>query len=134
VSPFETTVGVRYRDLDTMGHVNNAVYATYMETARTEFFREVLDIDVAAVGGVVVASLSLEFHAPLTGTGPVTVSLWVPEMGETSCTFAYEIRRDDRRVADGETTLVTLDDAGEPTPLPESVRTAIGEYREPPES
>jgi len=134
VSPFETTVGVRYRDLDTMGHVNNAVYATYMETARTEFFREVLDINVAEVGGVVVASLSLEFHAPLTGTGPVTVSLWVPEMGETSCTFAYEIRRDDRRVADGETTLVTLDDAGEPTPLPESVRTAIGEYREPPES
>ena len=134
MSPFETTVGVRYRDLDTMGHVNNAVYATYMETARTEFFREVLDIDVAEVGGVVVASLSLEFHAPLTGTGPVTVSLWVPEVGETSCTFAYEISRDGHQVADGETTLVTLDETGEPTPLPDRVRTAIEEYREPPES
>ena len=134
MSPFETTVGVRYRDLDTMGHVNNAVYATYLETARTEFFREVLDIDVAEVGGVVVASLSLEFHAPLTGTGPVTVSLWVPEVGETSCTFAYAISRDGRRVAEGETTLVTLDETGEPAPLPDRVRTTIEEYGEPPES
>jgi Predicted thioesterase len=134
VSPFETTVTVRYRDLDPMGHVNNAVYATYLETARTEFLREVLGVDVVDAGGVVVASLSVEFHAPLTGTGPVTVSLWVPEVGETSCVFAYELRRDDHRVADGETTLVTLDEAGEPAPLPERFRTVLGEYREPPES
>ena len=134
MSPFETTVAVRYRDLDPMGHVNNAVYATYLETARTEFLREVLDIDVAEAGGVVVASLSVEFHAPLTGTGPVTAFVWVPEIGETSCTFAYELRRDGRRVADGETTLVTLDETGEPASLPDEIRAALAEYREPPES
>ena len=39
---FETTIGVRYRDIDAMGHVNNAVYATYLEQARVRYVDHVL--------------------------------------------------------------------------------------------
>jgi acyl-CoA thioester hydrolase len=35
-------VPVRYDDLDTYGHVNNATVATYCEEARIDYFREVL--------------------------------------------------------------------------------------------
>ncbi|MEZ3142395.1 acyl-CoA thioesterase [Halobaculum sp. MBLA0143] len=133
MSPFETTVAVRYRDLDPMGHVNNAVYASYLETARNDFFREAVGVELSEADAV-LASLSLEFHAPLAGTDPVTVLVWTPETGETSCTFAYEVRRDGRTVAEGETVLVTVGADGEPAALPDRLRTAAADYADPPES
>ncbi|MFC7195480.1 acyl-CoA thioesterase [Halosimplex aquaticum] len=39
---FEHEVDVRYRDLDTFGHVNNVVYGTYCEQARVAYIEEVL--------------------------------------------------------------------------------------------
>jgi len=42
VNTYTTEIDVRFRDIDAMGHVNNAVYATYIEQARTEYFRDVL--------------------------------------------------------------------------------------------
>jgi acyl-CoA thioester hydrolase len=42
---------VRYRDLDTWNHVNNAVYATYLEQARIDYLDSVrADGEVAATG------------------------------------------------------------------------------------
>ncbi|MFB6177690.1 MAG: acyl-CoA thioesterase [Halobaculum sp.] len=133
MSPFETTVSVRYRDLDPMGHVNNAVYATYLEAARNDFFRDVLGTELAD-SDAVLASLSLEFGAPIRSDDDVTVAVWIPEVGETSCTLAYEIRADGDRAATGETVMVTLDEAGDPTPLPDRLRTAAADYAEPPAS
>jgi acyl-CoA thioester hydrolase len=130
--PFETTVSVRYRDLDPMGHVNNAVYASYLESARNDFFRDVLGEELADTDAV-LASLSLDFAAPIQSGDDVTVAVWIPEVGETSCTFAYEVRANGDRAATGETVLVTLDDAGEPIPLPERLRTTAADYAEPPE-
>lgn len=37
---FSTTFEVRWRDLDAMGHVNNAVYFTYLEQTRVHYLRE----------------------------------------------------------------------------------------------
>jgi acyl-CoA thioester hydrolase len=42
--PFQTPIEVIFRDVDAMGHVNNAVYFTYLETARTRFFFQGLSI------------------------------------------------------------------------------------------
>jgi len=47
VNTYTTDIDVRFRDIDAMGHVNNAVYATYIEQARTEYFRDVLDADLS---------------------------------------------------------------------------------------
>ena len=38
---FSTPIKIRFRDLDAFGHVNNAVYFTYMEVARTDYFTHV---------------------------------------------------------------------------------------------
>jgi acyl-CoA thioester hydrolase len=132
VSPFETTVDVRYRDLDPMGHVNNAVYATMLESARNDFFREAVGVDLADTDAV-LASLAVEFHAPIEGTGPVTVLVWASAVGETSCTFAYEVRADGRTAAEGETVLVALGDDGDPVSLPDRLREALAAYTDPPE-
>lgn len=119
---FETTVPVRYRDLDPMGHVNNAVYATYFEEVRTAFFREEVGIDLAD-SRAALASLSIEFRAPIEGTGAVRAVLDVTDVGTTSLTFGYELHYEGDLVAEGETVQVAIGEDG-PEPLPDAVRAA----------
>ncbi|MFC6795696.1 acyl-CoA thioesterase [Halobaculum halobium] len=97
---FETTVPVRYRDLDPMGHVNNAVYATYFEEVRTAFFSEEVGVDLAD-SRAALASLSIDFRAPIEGTGAVRAAVDVQDVGTTSLTFGYELHFEDRLVAEG---------------------------------
>jgi acyl-CoA thioester hydrolase len=123
---FETTVPVRYRDLDPMGHVNNAVYATYLEEVRTAFFREEVGVDLAD-SQAALASLDIDFRAPIQGTGTVRASLEVTNVGTTSLTFGYELHHDGRLVAEGETVQVALGKEG-PEPLPDAVREAADRH------
>ena len=41
LSPFRVAIETRFRDLDAIGHVNNAVYLTYVETARVGYWLQV---------------------------------------------------------------------------------------------
>ncbi|WP_073307043.1 acyl-CoA thioesterase [Halobaculum gomorrense] len=123
---FETTVPVRYRDLDPMSHVNNAVYATYFEEVRTAFFREEVGIELAD-SRAALASLDIDFRAPIEGTGAVRAALEVIEVGTTSLTFGYRLHHDGRLVAEGETVQVALGEDG-PEPLPDAVREAADRH------
>ncbi|ESP89341.1 acyl-CoA thioesterase [Candidatus Halobonum tyrrellensis] len=125
---FETTVRPRYRDLDTMGHVNNAVYATYVEQARIDFFREEVGRKLEE-SRAVLASLSIEFERPVDSLDDVTVSLDVTDVGSSSVTFAYDLRAGGERVATAESVQVALDDDGRPTPLDDGLREAFERHR-----
>ena len=54
---------VRFRDLDSMGHVNNAVYLTYLEEARIAFLRP----PGADVADMILARVEIDFRAPVDG-------------------------------------------------------------------
>ena len=64
---FQTTIPVRFRDIDAMGHVNNAVYATYLEQARADYHREIIGESLADVNTVLV-SLAIDFKRPIART------------------------------------------------------------------
>lgn len=122
---FEVPIQVRYRDIDHMNHVNNAVYATYTEQARTEYFAEVVDADLTDLG-VVIASLSIDFRRPITLDQDVVVALSVPRLGESSIPMDYEIRADGEVAATAETVMVAVDPSTRQSrPLPESWREPI---------
>ena len=40
--PVKIAIQIRWRDLDALGHVNNAVYLTYFELARLTYIRALL--------------------------------------------------------------------------------------------
>jgi acyl-CoA thioester hydrolase len=125
-TPFEHEVTVRYRDLDTYGHVNNAVFATYLEEARTAWIEATLDVDEMAAFSTVLASLDLEFLQPVTARGPLTIEVTVTDVGTSSFTLRYRVRHGDEIVAEGESTQVHIDrETGESKPLPEDWRTQI---------
>lgn len=118
-------IDVRYRDLDTVGHVNNAVYATYLEEARSVYFDRVYSgtYDEAPF---VLASLDLSFKRPITGEDRPTVGIRTTNIGRTSLELQYDIDVDGSTAAEGSTTIVFIDpETGESTTIPAEIRQNI---------
>lgn len=114
---FETIIPVRFQDFDVMGHVNNAVYATYLQEARTRYISEALEIPTQEIN-FVLAHLEIDFLAPIQEAAEVTVAVGVSDVGEKSVTMTYQVRDDGTTYATAETVLVTLDPVTErPTEL-----------------
>jgi len=128
---FSTTVEVRWRDLDPMGHVNNAVYFTYLEQARTHYMREVgLLPDAPSDVGFILAEASCQFKAPLQLGERVTIHTRVSQLRNSSFIFEYRAEADDGRlVATARTVQVCYDyQAQRSVPVPDEWREAIITY------
>lgn len=123
----EVTLPVRYRDIDALGHVNNAVYVTYVEQARVEYVREVF-AETPLDPGFVVAHVSVDYERPIELEDRVVVGLGVTDIGTTSVTMAHEIRAGGELAATAETVLVTRDDSGRPRPVPDTWRERIAAH------
>ncbi|NPB04532.1 MAG: acyl-CoA thioesterase [Thermotogae bacterium] len=84
-----TKLVVMYRDVDTLGHVNNAVYLSYIEHARVEMFREFYE----KYGNFhfVIARVEIDYLHPLYLLDEVEVVAWVERIGTTSFTLGYEV-------------------------------------------
>lgn len=79
---FEHQVSVRWRDTDALGHVNNAVYLTYLEEARDAFYLRVLGDPI-----YVVVRLEIDFRAELRHADrSVRAEIAVAGVGTTSLT------------------------------------------------
>ena len=89
---FTVEIPVRFRDIDGMGHVNNAVYFTYMEQARAEWFRTRMRIRSVDKFGFILAHASCDFKAPIGLGETVVVVVTLTQLGDSSFHFAYELR------------------------------------------
>lgn len=58
-------IQIRFSDVDMLQHVNNAIYATYMELGRIRFFDEIISGHNWRETGIIVASLTIDFIAPI---------------------------------------------------------------------
>jgi acyl-CoA thioester hydrolase len=107
---FSVELPVQFRDIDVMGHVNNATYFQYMETARVELARKLGQVRERFRGSFIVASARCEFKKPIRDERRITVSVWVSRTGDRSWDFDYSIGGP-RRVeyAVGRTTQVAYD-------------------------
>ena len=120
-------IHIRWRDLDVFGHVNNSVYITYLEEARTGWLREALAL-AEMRWHVVVARMTIDFRRPLRlSDGTVTAMCTLERMGTSSFTVREELRKlDGTLVAEAETVLVAVEgDSGEPRPLTPDERDAL---------
>ncbi|MDS0299033.1 acyl-CoA thioesterase [Halogeometricum sp. S1BR25-6] len=125
---YESELQVRFRDLDPLGHVNNAVYASYCEQARIEFFREAFDMEEV---NTVLANIEIDYRRPIEGLGELTVALDVTDIGNSSFEMSYELRFEEEVVATASTVLVVLDpETSEPTRVPDEWREAVADLRE----
>jgi acyl-CoA thioester hydrolase len=110
---------VRFRDVDAMGHVNNAVYLTYIEDARIAFLRPI----GADVPEMILARAEIDFRAPLAEGDEVQIGVRPLRVGTKSFELAYELRVGDRLAAEAKTVIVSYDyTAGRPVAVPDHWR------------
>ena len=117
---------VAFRDLDGLGHVNNAVYLSYVESARLAYMQEVLGpLELEELG--IVADVKISFRSPAALGETLEVGHRVSRVGETSLVFDFEVRGGDGRlVAEGSTVHVAFDyGVQRPVPVPEEWRRLI---------
>jgi acyl-CoA thioester hydrolase len=107
---FSIELPVQFRDIDVMGHVNNATYLQYMETARVELARKLGQVTRGFRAGFIIASARVEFKKPIRDERRITVSVWVSRIGVRSWDLEYSIHGPKRvEYAVGRTTQVAYD-------------------------
>jgi acyl-CoA thioester hydrolase len=121
---------VAFRDLDVFGHVNNAVYLTYIENARIGYAQDVLGIDSLDGLLLIVASVKIDFRSRANLGETLEVGARVSKVGTKSFDLDHEVRGPDGRlVAEAWTTLVAFDYGNDRTmPLPAEWRERIESY------
>lgn len=125
---FSTEIEVRWRDLDALNHVNNAVYFTYLEQARVRYLRELGIVPDTPSGiGFILAEASCQFKSPLALGECVTVHIRVSEVRHSSFVFEYRMEGEDRRLAaEARSAQVCYDyEAKHPIPIPAEWREAF---------
>ncbi len=85
-------IQVRFRDLDAMGHVNNAVYLTYLEMGRLAYYRELMGLSHPKDFNFILAHVSIDFRSPVVLGETVYVGVRVTRVGKKSFHFEYELR------------------------------------------
>ncbi|TYC58706.1 acyl-CoA thioesterase [Rhodobacterales bacterium] len=88
---------LRYADTDRQGHVNNAVFATFLETGRTELVFQLELAEEAA--SFVIARLELDFIQEITWPGEVEIGTAVLETGRSSLKLLQTIFQNGKPVA-----------------------------------
>lgn len=122
---------VRFADLDALGHVNNATYLTYMETARLRYVRDLGFWDLKPMGtGLIMAKAVVEYKLPLLMSDEITIYTRISRLGNKSSDMEHLIVRQDGAVASyGLITLVVYDySANKSVPIPDAWRQLITEY------
>lgn len=84
-------IEVRFRDIDSMGHVNNAVYLTYFEEGRKEFLRSVFGIVNPDDYNFILAHISCDFLKPIAISERVFLEIQVGDIGEKRFDFIYKL-------------------------------------------
>ena len=128
---FRHQLRARFRDCDLFGHVNNAVYFTYMEEARWAYWRELTGESPAGrLPGLILARAECDFIRPVQAGEQIDIWLGTTKIGRTSMTLDCEML-DGRGqpVARGVAVLVAYDyAAAAPVAVPDWARARIEEY------
>lgn len=126
--PHETTVKVRFYELDPYDHVNHTNYLAYFETARIEFLSELgFGLDVMKERGVqiVVTGLTARFHGAARLHDVLIVTTEVVETGRVRSRWRQEMRRDGELLATLDVEAAFTDREGRPRRVPEDFVAAV---------
>ena len=127
-----TTLQVRFRDIDAFGHVNNAVFFSYVELARIRYLLDVLQPDEPFDRlPLILARVELDYRSPITFEDEVVVDTRIERIGRTSFAMSHRMTAgpDGRTVGDVRTVLVTYDYAtARPMPVPDGWRERLATH------
>ncbi|MEC8063251.1 MAG: acyl-CoA thioesterase [Pseudomonadota bacterium] len=108
-----TQITVRWGDMDAYQHVNNAVYLSWLETARIEFAQAHLPSAITFI----VAHISIDYSKPVFYPDTVICESHIEKIGRTSLhmTTSIHSKKQNIQVAQGRTVIVNFNYASNQT-------------------
>lgn len=88
---FSTHFRPRFRDTDRVGHVNNAVFATYIEIARVDWWTNIRKRNNGNPMNFILGRIEIDYRAPIHLGDELTIAMWVTRFGSKSWDFSFLI-------------------------------------------
>jgi acyl-CoA thioester hydrolase len=126
--PYTVSISVSFRDLDALGHVNNAVYLTYFEQARIGYGLQLVGGTDVADLKFILAEATISYLRPAHFSDELLVGVRVGGIGTKSFVMDYGIhrRKDGELIARCRTVQVWYNyHLRRSEPVPESFRAAV---------
>jgi acyl-CoA thioester hydrolase len=128
---FSIDLEVRFRDLDALGHVNNAVYLTYFEVARMHYWKNVFSENPYLNILFLVVRSECDYRSQAHLGDILKVAVRIPEIRNSSFVLDYQVTEivTGRLVAEGRTVQAFYDHKTKKSkPIPEEIRKRIEEF------
>ncbi len=131
---YRTDLEMRFTDLDMMGHVNNAMYFTYMEIGRTKYWMQAIQWDWKKTG-VVIGQASINYLKPLHLGDKISIYVRTSRIGNTSFDLEYMIVKmvngEEVICSKGKTVCVVYDyESKSPVAIPDRERSKMIEFEQ----
>ncbi len=134
--PYEISLEVAFRDIDAMGHVNNAVFFAYFEMVRIKYLGEIMEhsgllgtelLDLP----LILVEASCTYKSPALLTEVLHIGTGISRFGTKSFDMLYRVQgQDGRLVAYGRTVQVMYDYVTRSAfPIPDGVRRHVEEFQ-----
>lgn len=109
-----TPIQIRFKDIDKLGHVNNANHLSYFEYARTMYFRDVIGKDIDwSREGLILAKAVVDYRQPILFEDVIHVYTWCSRIGNKSFDLEYSLVKEENgkeiELATGVSVLVCFD-------------------------
>ena len=125
--PLQAYDKLRYADTDRQGHVNNAVFSTFLETGRVEFIYHEEFPTLSDGTSFVIASLELKFMKEIIWPGKVEIGTGLLSMGRSSIKLFQRLFQNEQCVGEAETVIVQVKD-GKGLALSDASRSVLAKW------
>lgn len=101
MNPFrhKTPIQIRFKDVDRLGHVNNANHITYFELARVEYFNALMGDDIRIDWeneSLILAKIEMDYKQPILLDDRIVVYTWVSRLGSKSFDMSCSIVKQEK--------------------------------------
>ena len=109
---YKTPIPIRFADIDAFGHVNNAIYLTYFEIARSSYWDEVVHWDWDKMG-IIIGRAEINYLKPIGLNDRIFAYVRTSRIGNSSFDLDYALVKmsngTEQLCTTGSTVCVTFD-------------------------
>ncbi|SDZ74648.1 acyl-CoA thioester hydrolase [Desulfuromusa kysingii] len=122
---FNTPIEVRFADLDAYGHVNNALFFTYLETARVKLFQQYFGAFLGSELMFLVVRAECDYRLPIELTDHLEIAISIDQVRHSSFNFGYRMHNGAGKIfAEAKTVMVCYDPKiKKPVAIPPEIKT-----------
>lgn len=130
---YKTSIPIRFADIDAFGHVNNAIYLTYFEIARSAYWKEIIEWDWESLG-IIISRSVVEYLKPVTLADEIYAYVRTSRIGNSSFDLDYilviKLNGKEEICTRGQTVCVSYDyKSNKSVPIPDTQRRKMEENK-----